>query len=224
MNELRNDVVINRALLANPALDSSAIAVRGTLFHVFREAGDHDVTILRDGRVTGRFTVTVQAEGATPQVNLDLARLEAGADRSGSGTCHYAIREGGVMGFAVGLGIGRYAVIIGHTGGGGSRTVLDSRGQLPAGDLFAVTLITPGTYRATNLASQARLQITVAMPRRDAPYSPARPTLVRAGDQGFDPAEAHILAGQSIVLLAETPARFLVEPTPPSHTPGRDQG
>ena len=119
------------------------------------------------------------------------------------------------MGFAVGLGIGRYAVVIGHTGGGGSRTVLDSRGQLPAGDLFAVTLITPGTYRATNLASQARLQITVAMPRRDAPYSPARPTLVRAGDQGFDPAEAHILAGQSIVLLAETPGRFLVEPAPP---------
>jgi hypothetical protein len=128
-----------------------------------------------------------------------------------------AIREGGVMGFAAGLGAGRYAVVIGHTAGGGSRTVLDSRGQLPAGDLFAVTLIIPGTYRATNLASQARLPITVAKPGRDEPgrdepYSPARPTLVRAGDHGFDPAEAHILAGQSIVLLAETPARFLVAP------------
>ena len=84
------------------------------------------------------------------------------------------------MGFAVGLGVGRYAVVIGHTPGGGSRTVLDSRGQLPAGDLFAVTLVTPGTYRATNLASQARLPITVTMPGRDEPYSPARPTLVRA--------------------------------------------
>ena len=126
----------------------------------------------------------------------------------------YAVREGGVMGFGVGQGIGRYAVVISHTAGGGSRTVLDSRGQLPAGDLFAVTLITPGTYRATNLTSQARLPITVAMPGRGEPYSPARPTLVRAGDHGFDPAAAHILAGQSIVLLAETPARFLVEPAP----------
>jgi hypothetical protein len=214
MNELRHDVVLNRALLTNPALDSSAIAVRGTVFHVFTEAGDHDVTILRDGRVTSRFTVAVQPEGAVPQVNLDLAGLEADADRSGNVTGHYAIREGGVMGFAAGLGVGRYAVVIGHTAGGGSRTVLDSRGQLPAGDLFAVTLITPGTYRATNLANQARLQITVAKPGRDEPYSPAQPTLVRAGDQGFDPAAAHILAGQSIVLLAETPARFLVEPAP----------
>jgi hypothetical protein len=219
MNELRNDVVINRALLTNPALDSGAIAARGTVFHVFRESGDHDVTILRGDRVAARLTVAVQPEGAPPQVNLDLAGLEASADRSGSTTGHYAVREGGVMGFAVGLGIGRYAVVIGHTAGGGSRTVLDSRGQLPAGDLFAVTLISPGTYRATNLVNHARLPITVAIPRRDEPYSPARPTLVRAGNDGFDPAAAHILAGQSIVLLAETPARFLVEPAPPPGSP-----
>ena len=217
MSELRHDVAINRALLVNPALDSGAIAVRGTVFHVFAESGDHDVTILSGDRVTGRFTVTVQAEGAPPQVNLDLAGLEMDTDRSGNITGPFAIREGGVMGFAAGQGIGRYAVLISHSAAGGSRTVLDSRGQLPAGDLFAVTLITPGTYRATNLANQARLQITVAKPGRDEPYSPARPTLVRAGDQGFDPAAAHILAGQSIVLLAETPARFLVEPSPAPH-------
>jgi hypothetical protein len=219
VSELRHDVVINRALLVNPALDSGAIAVRGTVFHVFTESGDHDVTILRDGSTVARLTVIVQPEGAPPQVNVDLATLEVDADRSAQGTCQYAVREGGVMGFTVGQGIGRYAVVIGHTAGGGSRTVLDSRGPLPVGDLFAVTLINPGTYRATNLAGQTRLPITVAMPRRDEPYSPARPTLVRAGDHGFDPAEAHILAGQSIVLLAEAPARFLVEPVPPPHAP-----
>ena len=214
MSELRHDVVINRALLVNAALDSAAITVRGTVFHVFGEAGDHDVAILRDGRVAGRFTVAVQPEGAVPQVNVDLAGLAADADRSGNITAQYAVREGGVMGFHADQGIGRYAVVISHTAGGGSRTVLDSRGQLPAGDLFAVTLVTPGTYRATNLTTQARLPITVAMPGRGEPYRPARPTLVRAGDHGFDPAAAHILAGQSIVLLAETPARFLVEPAP----------
>jgi len=214
MNELRSEVAINRALLTNPALDSGAIAVRGTVFHVFGEAGDHDVTILRDGRVAGRFTVAVQPEGAVPQVNVDLAGLDVDTGRSGEITGPFAVREGGVMGVVAGQGIGRFAVVISHTAGGGSRTVLDSRGQLPAGDLFAVTLITPGTYRATNLTAPARLPITVTMPGRGEPYSPARPTLVRAGDHGFDPAAAHILAGQSIVLLAETPARFLVEPAP----------
>ena len=47
-----------------------------------------------------------------------------------------------------------------------------------------------------------------SLPGRGEPYSPARPTLVRAGDHGFDPSAAHILAGQSIVFLAETPAAF----------------
>jgi hypothetical protein len=73
-----------------------------------------------------------RAEGATPQVNLDLAGLEVDTGRSGEITGPFAVREGGVMGFAVGQGIGRYAVLISHTAGGGSRTVLDSRGQLPA--------------------------------------------------------------------------------------------
>ena len=117
MNELRSEVAINRSLLTNPALDSGAIAVRGTVFHVFSEAGDHDVTILRDGRVAGRFTVAVQPEGAMPQVNVDLAGLAAG-----NVTGPFAVREGGVMGFHVGQGIGRFAVVIGHTAGGGSRT------------------------------------------------------------------------------------------------------
>ena len=84
-----------------------------------------------------------------------------------------------------------------------------------------MTLIAAGTYRASNLANQTHLQVEVRMPRRDGPYSPARPTLVRAGGDGFDPAAVHILAGQSIVLLADTPARFLVEPAPGSVLAGQ---
>jgi len=59
---------------------------------------------------------------------------------------------------------------------------------------------------ATILFTQARLPITVAMPGRG-----ASPTARRGrpwsgpGDHGFDPAAAHILAGQSIVLLVEPP-------------------
>jgi hypothetical protein len=59
----------------------------------------------------------------------------------------------------------------------------------------------------------------VAVPPQDEPYNPARPVLVRAADDGFDPAAAHILAGQSIVLLAGTSARFLAEPTPSPDAP-----
>ena len=52
MSEPRQDVVINRALLVNAALDSAAIAVRSTVFHVFTESGDHDVK--RDAKTPAR--------------------------------------------------------------------------------------------------------------------------------------------------------------------------
>ena len=52
------------------------------------------------------------------------------------------------------------------------------------------------------------------MLQRPSMFNYATILFTQAGDHGFDPAAAHILAGQSIVLLAETPARFLVEPAP----------
>jgi hypothetical protein len=90
--------------------------------------------------------------------------------------------------------------------------VLDSREGLPVGDLFAVTPIRPGTYRARNQHNQTSLEFLVRMPGQGEPYSPARATLIEVGEQGFDPPSARILAGQSLVFLAWTPARLVVEP------------
>jgi hypothetical protein len=208
MFELQNDVVFNRALLSNRAIDSSALTVRGALLHVFKDPGDHDVTIHRDGRPVGRIAVDVVAGSGPSQVNLDLTSLE-GADRLSS---RHAVRAGGVVGFSADLGSGRYALVANHTSGEVSRTVLDSREGLPAGDLFAVTLVLPGAYRARNLHNQTDLEFLVHMPRQGEPYSPAQPTLVQVGEHGFDPGAARILAGQSLVFLVRTPARLVVEP------------
>lgn len=52
------------------------------------------------------------------------------------------------------------------------------------------------------------------MRQRPSLFNYATLIFTQAGDHGFDPAAAHILAGQSIVLLADTPARFVVEPAP----------
>jgi hypothetical protein len=208
MFELRNDVVFNRALLDDRPLDSSALAVRSALLHVFKDPGDHAVTILRDGRDVGRITVDVVAGGGPSQINLDLTSLE-GADRLAD---RHVVRAGGVVGFHVRLGSGRYALVANHTEGTVSRAVLDSREGLPVGDLFAVTPIRPGTYRARNQHNQTSLEFLVRMPGQGEPYSPARATLIEAGEQGFDPPSARILAGQSLVFLARTPARLVVEP------------
>lgn len=202
MFKLRNDVVLNHALVSRRPLDSGAFAVRATLLHVFGEAGDHDVLILRDGRLRERFSVTVQPGGAPTQVNIDLAGPLADG---------YSVRAGGVVGFYAAQGRERYAVVVKRAAPGQTQTVLDSRERLPVNDLFAVILVHPGTYRARNLLNRTELRAAVRMPRRGEAYDPAQPTLILAGEQGFEPEAAQILAGQSLVLLARTPARFVVE-------------
>ena len=52
-------------------------------------------------------------------------------------------------------------------------------------------------HRAVNALNRSEMQITVDTPRP--PYTPARPTVVRGGDAGFEPATAEIMVGQSIV-------------------------
>jgi hypothetical protein len=42
--------------------------------------------------------------------------------------------------------------------------------------------------------------------------SPLYAAVVRAGAAGFEPATAQLLVGQPIVLVADTPARFVVGP------------
>lgn len=203
MFELQNDVVLNHALFSQRAMDSGALALRGTLLHVFEETGDHGVLIYRDGRFSRRITIGVGGESAAAQLNLDLASNDD-ADR-------YAVRARGVVSFYAAHGTGRYAIVINHTSGEVSRTVLDSREGLPANDLFAVTLVRPGTYRARNALNQTQMRAVVRMPRQGEQYDPAQPTLIQAGEQGFDPGEAQILAGQSLLFLARTLARFVVE-------------
>jgi hypothetical protein len=171
------------------------------------------VLIHRDGRFSKRFTIGVGGENAAAQLNLDLASLEGTnrACRCDDDADRFAVRARGVVGFYAAQGTGRYGVVIKHTTGDQSQTVLDSREGLPAGDLFAVTLVHPGAYRARNVLNQTQMRAIVRMPRQGEPYDPAKPTLIQVGDQGFDPGQAQILAGQSLVLLAGTRARFVIE-------------
>ncbi|HEY7103092.1 MAG TPA: hypothetical protein VH573_15775 [Mycobacteriales bacterium] len=208
MFELQGDVVLDRAVLDDAPVDSTAVGVRAALLQPLAEVGDYDVMALRDGRIRVRVTVTVVPDAAAPQLTLDLAELEDQPSVAG----RYVIREGGIVSFAVGHGIRRYAVLVQRASAAGTRTVLDTREHLPAGAMFAVTLVSTGGHRAANLANQTELRIAVDAPQQGEPYSPARPTVVRAGDGGFEPAPVQMLVGQAIVLIADTPARFVVEP------------
>lgn len=163
MSVQRRQFRLNRAVFANRPLDSRALTVLASLFHRFTEPGDYEVFVHRDGPLARRLTVRVGAEGGAFQHNLDLAAADAaGPDRACG--ADYVLNTGGVLGFFVSSGSASYTVRVSQLGAREKRTWLESDAAIPAGDLFAVTLVRPGLYRAYDELNRAEAAIRVEMP------------------------------------------------------------
>lgn len=221
MNMKSQTLTLNRALFINRPLDSSALTPLVTLLHRFTEPGSYELFVRRDGTVVYRGAVEVvgklrssaeappPAEGAPYQINVDLATIGQTDD-----DCYddggYVLATGGVMGFYVGEGTGAYAVALTCVVGEKKETVFDSAKGLPEGDFFAVTLVRPGTYVVTNQAADARMKVAVAVPKREG-YRPDQVTLVQATTGRFEPPEAVLQSGQSILFQCGVASRFVIE-------------
>jgi hypothetical protein len=204
-------VVLNRAIFSQRSFDSAALTVLTSLFHRFPEAGDYDLFVRRGEQVVHRAHVRVAAESAAQQLNVDLARLgDADKGCGCEAQAGYTLAVGGVLGFYVSQGVGQYSVTITQPGEAQKRTLLSNASAMPEGDLFAVTLVLPGTYRAT-AEGGAECEIAVELPQGEK-YRTDQPTLVELGSDGaFNPRAVRLLAGQSIVFQCGAPTHIRVE-------------
>lgn len=221
----KQQVQLNRGLFIGRQLDSSALTPTATLLHRFTEPGQYELFVRADGQlahrqsvqVVGKLGEPVENASAAYQINLDLTSLATpppGCDAPPP--C--VLNTGGVIGFYVSEGTAAYTVSIVQFTGEKKVTVLDSAQGLPEGDFFAVTLLRPGAYIVTNTAADARMKVAVATPKRDG-YRPDQATLVQAARGAFDPAEASLVSGQTLVFQCQVPSRFVVELTEPAPEP-----
>jgi hypothetical protein len=204
--------ILNRPVFTQRAFDSSALTVLTTLIHRFAEAGTYDLFIRRGEQVVHRAEVHVVREAeAAHQIDVDMARLSADPKGCDCGKrAGYTLREGGVMCFFVSKGISRYSVLVEQIGIKEKRTLLDSAKVIPEGDLFAVTLVLPGAYRALNTVANAEGLVEVAMPAER--YRLDQPSIVEVKRTGrFSPHRVGILLGQTVVFRCGTQARIRLE-------------
>lgn len=214
MNASGRSKVLNHALFAIRTLDSSALTIRGAIFHRFEEPGEYEVFVFRQGRLIYREHLRVKVDMGKPQVDVDLGRPEGkakcncgGRDPSGD-----AVKAGGVMAFYATRGTGSYTVRIDRWMDRTKKTVLDSAKRLAAGDLFSATLIAPGTYRVY-LDEVVLADVRVARPDPKKPHGPEQPILLSSGStKAKESATLNLKAGNSIVLLLEKGGRVRVEP------------
>ncbi|WP_376790726.1 hypothetical protein [Thermoflexus sp.] len=200
----RKNVVLNRPVFAQRAFDSQALTVLTTLFHRFPEAGDYDLWVWQGERLIHRAQVSVVAEGGPHQIHLDLATLT-------EVNKPYSLAVGGVIGFYVSHGVGRYHVKIVQITRREKAVRLDSSDVIPAGDLFAVTLVRPGIYRVLQAEGKGEGEIRVRLPRGER-YRPDQATRVTIGKEGMmEPHAVEILAGQSVVFWCTVPTSLRIE-------------
>ncbi len=208
---------LNRPVFTQQAFDSGALSVLTTLIHRFAEAGSYDLFIRRSERTIHRATVNVVREAeASHQVDVDMASLAT--QKQGCGCDKrtvYTLREGGVMCFYVSKGTARYSVVVQQMGAKEKNTLLDSAKAIPTGDLFAVTLVLPGVYRAVNMEGNAEVAIEVSMPSES--YRMDQVATVEIARTGkMNPRRVGILLGQTVVFRCGAQARLRVELVKPA--------
>ncbi len=235
---------LNRNLFIETGADSGALGMLATVVHRPRQPGDYAGSVYRGDQQVGEFALHVRDEESPMSVQIDLASQglpgdrrthgphasadDCGCDDDAGGAASgakYEVGRGGYVVFHVSGGSGGYHV---QLAGPVSAEMLerregDERGkgdvwtsrELEPGDLFAATLLRPGTYSVTNeRGGEAKLRLHYPERGKTA-YRPPDAQRVAVTDNGFEPAGFELQPMQGQVYEIQAAARIqiaLVEP------------
>ncbi|HVP22991.1 MAG TPA: hypothetical protein VMS77_03665 [Conexivisphaerales archaeon] len=199
-------------------LDSGSLTMLGTVVHSIPEPGEYRGVLHRGDSVEAVFYVKVDKESASAQANIDLSALgESSSDEckchSGhhSGAHHFVVNPRGYVVLHVSKGSGGYFVVIEKAEENSRAKPFDSR-SLQEGDLFAATILRPGTYSFTNLSTKAQGEVVVPYPVvgkfANPPPAPLRITSTRVS---HEPKRIVVQAGQGMIFEPKVPSRFKIE-------------
>jgi hypothetical protein len=204
--------------------DSGALGGLSAVAHKFEADGQYSMGVLQAGIAALVAEITVASPpGAGDQVqmpHIDLSQVvQAGADALAGAP---QIVAGAYALFHAPLGQADHAVVVTPAGAapGDTSAAFDSR-ELGLGDVFATTLIRPGTYTVTNTLLNTTGQVTVSYPvvTPGTPYQPPDPVTIQSNEDGFAPDSVTIKPAQGLIFQINARARVTVELTTPDDGP-----
>jgi hypothetical protein len=206
-------------LFAQTGLDSGALTMLGTVVHQITEPGKYRGTSTGPGGTsTAAFYLTVANEPGINQVNIDLATLFAMSSTSSGCDCasttnHFVLGSHGYAVFHVSGGPGGHSVRLGRASIMPQAKDFDST-ALTNGDLFAATILRPGTYKVINTcqkkAEPAELTVAYPKPGKTA-YVPLMPLRVDCTEAGFSMAKMQLTAMQGCIFACKARSRIVIE-------------
>lgn len=219
-------VFVNHQLFTQTSVDTGALTMLGTIVHRFPEPGEY-LGVAERGSEARSFHVRVDADSPAMQVNVDLASLGPVPPGSpncgckhGEGRPHptFVVNPAGYVVFHVSGGAGGYRVRVGRLEK--PKALLFDSTRLDGDDLFAVTLIRPGTYSVRNTITKASGEIVVAYPKAGRrPYRPPAPVEIECTEKTLRPSRIRLKAAQGQVYRFGTPSRIGIELVKPDDGP-----
>jgi hypothetical protein len=188
-------VFVNTAMLRTTSTSSDALDVLGTIIHPV-PVGDYGGEVWRGKTRLSTFTLSVAKEDQPSSVQVDLETL-AGPRSSGSAPKFRATgtdQSPGYVVFHVSSGEGGFHVLLTR----GGKTVHDTR-QLSAGDMFAATLVRPGSYdMAAGKTRQGKIEVKNLQARAELRREFATGN-VKVTAAALEPKAVEVEAGDSVV-------------------------
>ena len=204
---------VNRQLITQTAFDSGALTPLCTVIHKFASPGEHLCTLYQDDRPVAHFRLAVNEGASSAQVSVDLATLQP----RGPKPCdpepekRFEVRPEGRVVFFTSAGRSGYAIVVQPAPGTDQDVVFDSR-TLNGGDLFILTLLRPGSYRAVNTYSDAACTINVLYQERaEHPQRSIEFKEVTLTETGFSPTAIEVKSTHGVAFQLNVPARIRVE-------------
>lgn len=232
---------INQQMIMQTVLDSGELAMLGAVIHNFSKPGEYHGAVIKGKQTASTFHLTVDEDSPAMQVDVDLAALtqrtsgrsvtpcECEDEKTPEDAPHYTVNPRGQTLFYVSQGAGGYAVQVNRVN---ERPILFDSRELQDGDLFAATLIRPGSYQLTNARAGSKGGVTVAYPTPGkTAYQPPEPVTIEVTDKGFVVAgdkqknldKLEIKAAQGQIYRIKTPSRIRLELVKPDDGPKEKQ-
>jgi hypothetical protein len=217
---------LDRNLFTQSGLDSGALTMLGSVVHSFPLPGEYRGSVHKPGGEQAVFYLSVDKDSSVGSANIDLAKLQ-GFTEAPEKECgcecaenRFTVNPRGYVVFHVSGGSGGYSVHVRRASESREEKVFNSQ-QLGDGDVFAASIIRPGTYQVINPLTKAEASLVVAYPEAGkTAYRPPAPVRVQVGRGGFEPKRVELKPLQGLMFDIKAPARIVISLAKPDDGPG----
>lgn len=209
------NAVLNRAVFEKTHFDSGRIGVLESLVHSPKRAGQYRLVVLADGTPVLSTELHVHAEAPDSVAYIDLTALKSGATEANNVNCdcdpsppqRLQVKPGGhlVAHASRGEGLGLAIEQDGHASFAGK---FDSQ-RLEAGDIYALSLLRPGSYVIHNALNGSRGQIVVTTPPQGTRPSQLETVYVDVTERFHG--KITVIQTQGLVFRVGTPSRLIID-------------